>query len=88
MILSPLELGIIKPSLLFIGQLQHSNVLTTLINPSGRHVVVDISAAGVLIKATYPDSSPMVEFYRSPMGFAQAYRLPIQAIADGAEQED
>lgn len=82
MILSPLELHVVRPALAFIDRLQHGNVVVRLLNPTGRELTVDISAAGILIKATYPDSSPIIEFYRLPMGFAQAYGLPIEVLFD------
>jgi len=85
MILSNAELNVVKPTLAMIEHLQHVNVVLNVINPNGRQVTIDISAAGILIKAVYSDSSPAVEFYKYPQGLAQAYGVSIKRILNQTE---
>ena len=80
MILSAAELNIIKPALALIDHLQHTNVVLRTTAANGRAACIDISAAGIVVKAEYPDSAPCLEFYRFPQGLALAYGISLKKL--------
>lgn len=80
MILSPVELQIIKPLLALLDAAPHLNIVTQLTTPGGRRVTLDVSAAGLALKAEYADSPPALELYRTAMGLAQAYRVHLAYV--------
>lgn len=81
MILQQAELLALKP---FIAMAEHTPVTVTLTvsHVQGRTVSVEISAAGIIVKGFYPDSIPAVEFYRYPVGLAQAYGIPLLRVTN------
>jgi hypothetical protein len=80
MILTAAELNIIKPALALIEHLQHTNVVLHTTAANGRRACIDLSAAGIVIKAEYPDSAPALEFYRFPQGLALAYGVSLKKL--------
>lgn len=86
MILSQPELDLLKPTLTLLNRFEHADVQITLtLTPGGRRVVVDVCASGVTVKATFPDSAPVVEHFKSAMGLAQSYGVPLTRITNRAE---
>ena len=81
MILNAVELNAIKPLLTIVDTL-HNNVVMETKNHNGRHVTMDLSAGGILIRLDLPDSGPNFEFYRTPQGIAQAYGVGLQRITN------
>ncbi len=79
MLLNPLELNVIKP-LMTLVENHTTHLALTVSVTEGRTVTMELSAAGILIRATYPDAIPALEFYRTPQGLAQAYGVGVQRI--------
>lgn len=48
--------------------------------PSGRDVEVQVCAGGITARLSPPDSAPVVEHYKTPMGLAMAYRVPLGVL--------
>ncbi len=86
MILSRAEIEVLRPTFALLQHFEHADVTVTFnLMPGGRSVTVNVCASGVTIKATFPDSAPVVEHYKSPMGLAQSYGLPLAKITNRAE---
>lgn len=82
MILSPPLLAVLKPVMALQSTLEHANTVLCIHMPGHYGITVDISAAGITVKATHPDSGPTVEHYRSPAALANAYGLPLARITN------
>lgn len=78
--LTTVQLQSIKPLLALLDAAPHLNIVTQLTTPGGRRVTLDVSAAGLALKAEYADSPPALELYRTAMGLAQAYRVPLTYV--------
>lgn len=87
MILTLAELNIIKPALALIDHLQHTNVVLKTVAANGRTASIDLSVAGIVVKAEYPDSAPALEFYRFPQGLALAYGLSLKRLVDTSDND-
>lgn len=88
MLLSSAEINILKPVFALLDHLQHSNVTLRTVLPGSKVTTVDISAAGILVKTEFPDSSPALEFYRYPQGLALAYGLSLKKLITVPVDED
>lgn len=85
MLLSPPYIPMVKAALDITRATGVDNIVITLRHSQERITTIDVSAGGVLIKATYPDTNPVIEYYRNPMGLALAYRIPLQQITNLSE---
>lgn len=90
MILQASEFPVIKAALALLHAHSDTNVLLTFqrVGEAGRRgprVTLDLSAAGLLLKAEFCDAAPAVEFYRWPAGLAQAYGISIVRITNQDE---
>ncbi len=86
MILTKNELNLIKPALALVQENNNLEVTVTICGhvkdkEPPRDVTVDISASGVAVKNRRPTEGPQVEYHRSPMGLAMAYKVPLASIA-------
>ena len=88
MLLTSAELHILKPALSLVEHLQHSNVVLRTVASTGRVLTLDISAAGIVVKAEFADSAPALEFYRYPQGLALAYGLSLKKLVTIPVDED
>lgn len=89
MLLTYAELDLIKPALSLVERQPHINAVVRVNSPTpGRTLTVDISAAGIVLKAEYADSAPALEFYRYPQGLALAYGLSLKKLMAIAPDAD
>ena len=90
MILQASEFPVIKAALALLHAHSDTNVVLQLRRVGapgykGPVVTLDMSSAGILIKAEFCDAGPAVEFYRWPAGLAQAYGISIVRITNQDE---
>lgn len=87
MILSKTELALIAPALALVGADETAvNIDIRITDPkTKRDVRVGICASGVTVKSVPADTAPVVEHFRSPMGMALAYKVPLVVITNQSE---
>lgn len=85
MLLSPLELQIVKPLLSLVDRAPYISATLTLATPEGCAMTLELSANGLLLRKTCTDSPPTTELYRTVMGLAQAYRVPLALVSPTEE---
>lgn len=90
MILTKTELLALKPLLFLIAENDALNLTLHIAEPANtsehkRKVIVDLSCAGTYVKAHRHGGPPEVEFYRTLMGLAMAYKVPLSVIINRSE---
>ena len=85
MILSQSELRVLSPALALLHTSDDFCIDIKIEVPGGRVIYIELSTAGIYVKAKYPDSPPAAEFYQKPMGLAQAYGVKkLEIMFSGA----
>lgn len=87
MILSKHEFLALKPLLALLQENEALTLRLSIAEPANssehaRKVEVELNAAATYIKVTRHGGPPECEFYRTLMGLAMAYRMPLAAITN------
>lgn len=85
MILTVAELMMIKPLMALVERAGYTHVELVLSEVGLCKVTLEVSVNGILLRKDCSDSPPVLELYRTAMGLAQAYRVPLALVSPTEE---